>query len=154
MRQHCCCISLSLSLSCTCSSPRLAALSRCPEHGLRGWASRGLERVFAARLRSRARGLGSMVLGVLCVLVVGSLLASAPALAAAPETPEVMVESVTATSATFHGVLSPIEAAEPNNLGGTYKFLYRASRTECTGGSVTKPSALFFGGVHEEVFRS
>ncbi len=94
------------------------------------------------------------MLGVLCALVVGSLLAAAPALAAAPETPEVMVESVTATSATFHGVVNPIEALEPNNLGGTYRFLYRASRTECTGGSVTKPSSLYFGGVHEEVFRS
>ncbi len=95
-----------------------------------------------------------MVLGVLCALVVGFLLASAPALAAAPETPEVMVESVTATTATFHGVVNPVEAAEPNELGGTYRFLYRASRTECTGGSVTKPSSLYFGGVHEEVFRA
>lgn len=106
-----------------------------------------------------ARGSGSMVLGALCafvatmgVVVGGLLLAAAPALAAAPETPELTVESVTATTATFHGVLSQVEAVEPNELGGTYRFLYKASRTECTGGRVTKPSALFFGGVHEEVF--
>jgi hypothetical protein len=102
-----------------------------------------------------ARRLGSMVLGALCALTVGLALTSAPALAAAPETPEVTVESVTAFAATFHGVLNPKEALEPNNLGGTYRFLYReaSAKTGCTGGKVTKPSSLYFGGVHEEVFK-
>jgi hypothetical protein len=99
------------------------------------------------------RGLTLRVAMALCALTGALLLSSAPALAAAPEAPELTVESITATTATFHGVLNPIEAAEPNNLGGTYKFLYNASNTECTGGSVSKPSALFSGGVHEEVFK-
>ncbi len=102
-----------------------------------------------------ARGLVSMVFGALCALVAGLLLTSAPALAAAPEAPEVTVESVTAFAATFHGVLNPVQALEPNNLGGTYKFLYQeaSTKTGCTGGKVTKPWSLYFGGVHEEVFR-
>lgn len=79
--------------------------------------------------------------------------AAVPALAAAPEAPDVTVEAVMAGGAIFHGVLNPIEAAEPNNLGGTYEFLYKASKTGCTGGSVTKPLGLAFGGVHEEVFK-
>lgn len=84
----------------------------------------------------------------------GVLWLSGTALAAAPEAPEVSVQApVLAFTATFHGVLNPKEAAEPNNLGGTYRFLYKASKTECTGGSVTKPSGLWFGGVHEEVFK-
>ncbi len=101
-----------------------------------------------------ARGLGSMVLGALCALVIGLLFASAPALAAAPETPEVTVESVTATTASFHGVLNPVEALEPNNRGGTYKFLYKASKTGCAGGIVSKPVGLSLGQVHEEVSES
>jgi len=99
------------------------------------------------------RGLTLRVATALCALAGALLLSSAPALAAAPEAPELTVESITATTVTFHGVLNPVEAAEPNNLGGTYKFLYRASKTECSGGSVTKPSSLYFGGVHEEVFK-
>lgn len=93
-------------------------------------------------------------LALLCAIVVGLPFVGAPALAAPPEAPEVTVESVTAFGATFHGVLNPKEALEPNNLGGTYRFLYKASKTECTGGGVTKPSSLYFGGVREEVFKS
>ena len=71
------------------------------------------------------------------------------ALAAAPETPTLTVEEpVHATTATFLGILNPVEAAEPNNKGGIYKFLYKAGAT-CTGGSVTKPSGLSFGGSPE-----
>jgi hypothetical protein len=83
-------------------------------------------------------------------------LIAAPALAAAPEAPELTVESVRATTASFRGVLNPVEATEPNNLGGTYKFLYQEAKakTGCTGGKVTKPWSVSFGGVHEEVFKS
>jgi hypothetical protein len=94
-----------------------------------------------------------LALIALLVCVAGCLLASASALAAAPEAPEVSVESVTAFAVTFHGVLNPKEAAEPNNLGGTYRFLYReaSAKAGCAGGKVMKPSSLYFGGVHEEV---
>jgi hypothetical protein len=81
-------------------------------------------------------------------LLVTALLASAPALAAAPETPELTVGSITATNATFHGVLSP-KATQPTE-GGTYKFLYKASKTECKGGSETT-QGLSMGVAHEEV---
>jgi hypothetical protein len=103
--------------------------------------------------------LGSMVLGALCAFVAmlgvaagGLLLAAAPALAAAPETPEVKVESVTAYAATFHGVLNP--AAPAPSEGGTYKFLYKAGTpTECKGGSETS-AGISTGQVHEEQFAS
>ncbi len=97
-----------------------------------------------------ARGLGSMMLGALCALTVGLLFASAPALAAAPETPELTVEApVHATTATFLGVLNPGTLAEPPQAG-TYKFLYMASLTECTGaGGSETSSSLSFGGAGE-----
>ncbi len=97
-----------------------------------------------------ARGLGSMMLGALCALVLGLVFASAPALAAAPETPEVTVEApVHATMATFLGVLNPGTLAEPPQAG-TYKFLYRASLTQCTGaGGIETSSGLSFGGAPE-----
>jgi hypothetical protein len=106
-----------------------------------------------------ARGLGSTVLGALCAFVAmlgvaggGLLVASAPALAAAPETPEVSVESVTAFTASFHGVLNP--AAPAPSEGGTYKFLYKAgTKTECEGGSETS-SRISTGQVHEESFET
>jgi hypothetical protein len=73
------------------------------------------------------------------------------ALAAAPEAPTLTVEEpVHATTATFHGILNPVEAAEPNNKGGVYKFFYNVGAT-CTGGHETKPSGLALGGVHEEL---
>ena len=82
-------------------------------------------------------------------------LASAPALAAAgaPETPELTVEAVTPTTATFAGVLNP-KAPEPTEAGmGTYRFLYRASKTECTGagGKETLPAGLALGQPAEPV---
>jgi hypothetical protein len=78
------------------------------------------------------------------VLVLG-----APALAAAPEAPELTVAApVKATEATFLGILSP-KATEPNE-GGSYKFLYKASKTECAGGSETAPG-LSLGSAHEEL---
>lgn len=94
------------------------------------------------------RGLGAMVFGVLCSLVVGLLFVAAPAVAAAPETPTLTVEEpVHATSATFLGVLNP--TAPVPSEGGTYKFLYKAGTgTECEGGSETS-SGLSFGNAPE-----
>ncbi len=79
------------------------------------------------------------------------ILTSAVAFAAAPEAPEVTVESpVAATTATLHGVLNPGKAGEE----GTYVFLYKASTTgECEGGSqAPEVPGLSFGFEREEVF--
>jgi hypothetical protein len=81
----------------------------------------------------------------LCSVAGWSLLVSAPALAAPPETPELKVEPVFATVATFRGVLSP-KASVPAE--GTYKFLYKASKIACEGGSETTPG-LALGGAPE-----
>jgi hypothetical protein len=111
---------------------------------------------FAALASWSRRALPALALSVAALLALSALaFTAAPALAAAPETPTLTVEApVHATAATFHGVLNPKEALVPNNMGGTYKFLYRASPTECTGtgGVVTKPSGLWHGGVEESVF--
>jgi hypothetical protein len=92
-------------------------------------------------------------LGALCSAMAGLLLLSAaPALAAAPETPEVNVESIAAHTATLRGVLSP-GATEPNE-GGTYQFIYRPSSAECEGaGEIKAPASpgLSFGVQREEV---
>jgi hypothetical protein len=65
-----------------------------------------------------------------------------------PEKPETIspAEEITATSATFEGVLNPKKAGE----AGNYEFLYRISPTECEGESATanKPAA---GDVGEKV---
>ena len=99
-----------------------------------------------ARGSVRARRL---TLATLLALTAALLSMSAPALAAAPEAPELTVASpVNATEATFLGILSP-KATEPNE-GGAYKFLYRASKTECEGGSETAPG-LSLGLEHEEL---
>ncbi len=90
-----------------------------------------------------------------CVLAITtfalSAFTSAAAFAAAPEAPEVTVESpVAATTATLHGVLNPGKAGEE----GTYVFLYKASTTgECEGGSqAPEVPGLSFGFEREEVF--
>ena len=88
----------------------------------------------------------------LCVLVAALTLGSAPALAAAPETPELKVESVTTSTATFNGVLSPKSTGE---LGSTYQFLYRVSKTECKGESkAPEPPGMSLGGEAEGVSRT
>ena len=73
-----------------------------------------------------------------------------PALAVAPEEPKIEQPiQVTSTTATFLGVLNPGTLAEPPQ-SGTYKFLYRASLTECTGtGGSETSSGLSFGGAPE-----
>jgi hypothetical protein len=94
------------------------------------------------------------------VMVVGALaLASAPALAAALETPELTVEDSTAAvgspsiEARLHGVLNP-KAAQGE--GGIYQFLYSASKVGvCAGGSVAPASpGMSFGFEHEEYFET
>jgi len=77
---------------------------------------------------------------------------SVTALAAAPETPELTVEAVTASTATFNGVLSP---KSPGELGSTYQFLYRVSKTECKGESkAPEPSGMSLGRPGEGVSES
>ncbi len=104
--------------------------------------------IFTPLVRST---LTSRVAAILCGLVGVLLLAAAPALAGAPEAPEVVVEApVHATSATFRGVLRP-NAPEPVKPG-TYEFLYKRSGTECRGESRAPATpAIFLGFVHEEV---
>jgi hypothetical protein len=72
------------------------------------------------------RGLTALALSTAALL-----LWSAPALAAAPETPEVTVQApVHATEATFHGVLDPGGGGEL----GTYEFVYKEG-AKCEGGT-------------------
>jgi hypothetical protein len=110
-----------------------------------------VDRFFEEGMGLMSGSVRRLVLAGLALACMTALAGPAQALAAAPEPPELTVESIATTTATFHGVLNPVEAAEPNNRGGTYKFLYRASNSECTGGSVTKPAGLSLGQVHEEV---
>ena len=91
-----------------------------------------------------------LVLSVFVVVVSGLVFASAPVLAAAPETPGpvTMGAPVGATKASVSGVLSPGAEGHP----GTYEFLYKASKTECQGGSHAPGSpGMAFGFAHEEV---
>jgi hypothetical protein len=83
------------------------------------------------------------VMVVCCVLAGWLVWASVPALAAAPEAPEVSVEaSVQATTATVHGVLNPHAAGE----AGSYEFLYKEGNAGCVGGSKAPvPSGLATG---------
>jgi hypothetical protein len=87
------------------------------------------------------------VLRVLVVSVFVLALTATPALAAPPETPELTVKPIFASIATFNGTLSP-GAVVPAE--GTYMFLYKASPTECVGGSETAPG-LALGGAPPEV---
>ncbi|HEX5851722.1 MAG TPA: fibronectin type III domain-containing protein [Solirubrobacteraceae bacterium] len=80
--------------------------------------------------------------------MIGSLmLCNASALGLEPETPETKPASaITATTATLNGVLNPGMAGEP----GTYEFLYKASTTECVGGSVApEPAGIALGAAQE-----
>ena len=73
---------------------------------------------------------------VVCCVLVGWLAWSAvPALAVAPETPEVSVEAlVPPTTAVVHGVLNPgVEGAPGTYELGTYEFLYKQGKAGCEG---------------------
>lgn len=82
-------------------------------------------------------------------------LASAPALAAAPETPEVQPPvAVRATTAVLLGVLDPGKEGAGFE-GGTYEFVYRQSASECKGaGEVRSPEGLALGVGKQEVSQS
>ncbi len=85
-------------------------------------------------------------------VLVGGLLFGAPVVfAAAPEVPKAeAVTTIAATTATLNGVLSPnaLVAGE----GGTYEFLYKASKTgQCTGGLKAPQPAVAFAGSPAEV---
>jgi hypothetical protein len=122
------------------------------------WVVRGLPGavVGVVGLRGRVgRGAGASWVWV-CGVVVGLVLAvgvlvlgPAVALAVAPEVPVVSVEvPVRASEVVFGGVLSP--GASVGNEGGSYKFLYRASKVgECKGGFETSPGVAL--GAPDEV---
>lgn len=80
-------------------------------------------------MRSSIRRLA--VAGGTWIVLVGGV-SAAPAFAAAPETPELTVKPIFASIAFFNGVLSP-KGKVPAE--GIYRFLYKASKTECVGGS-------------------
>jgi hypothetical protein len=93
-------------------------------------------------LMLRRSVLGVLGVSVVCLLV-GGLVLSASALAAAPEEPLTVspAGAVTATSATLEGVLNPGAAG----AAGEYEFLYAAG-SECTGGSAApEPAGIALG---------
>ncbi len=75
------------------------------------------------------------VIAVCCVLVGWFVWSAVPALAVAPETPEVSVEAlVPPTTAVVHGVLNPgVEGAPGTYELGTYEFLYKQGKAGCEG---------------------
>ena len=75
------------------------------------------------------------VIAVCCVLVGWLVWSAVPALAVAPETPEVSVEALDApTTAVVHGVLNPgVEGAPGTYELGTYEFLYKQGKAGCEG---------------------
>jgi hypothetical protein len=76
--------------------------------------------------------------------------APASALAAGPEAPRTEpVVGVTATAATFEGVVSPEAGAFPVEAG-TYEFLYEESETSCEGGGHAPASPVMYLGVEPE----
>ena len=101
-------------------------------------------------LLSARRLFFSVLAAVLGVLV----LASASALAAAPETPEVSVQlPASATSVTVHGVLDPgVEGAPGTYELGTYEFLYKQGKAGCEGeGKAPASPGISLGGGKEAV---
>lgn len=100
---------------------------------------------------------GFTLAGLVSLCVVGALaLGVAPAVAAAPETPEVSVESIRATAVTLHGVLNPLASGPVEE--GTYQFVYRqSSKDECKGaGEAVAPASpgLALGLEQEQVFEN
>jgi hypothetical protein len=97
-----------------------------------------------------------LILAVLAVAFGVLASTSTVAFAAAPETPEVTVESITAAAVTLHGVLNP-KAIGPVEEG-TYQFVYRpSSKDECKGtGEVLAPVSpgLALGLEPEQVFEN
>ncbi len=111
----------------------------------------------------RVRGSGapsrvSIALASLLSMVAAMALTTTPALAAAPEAPEVVVESKVpspsspSTEAVLHGVLNPGKVGVTGTYElDEYQFLYNAGAT-CAGGSVAPASpGISLGGGHEEL---
>jgi hypothetical protein len=96
----------------------------------------------------RSKILGSAT----CALIGGLLFTAAPAPAAPPEAPTLTVEAPTkANEEIVNGVLNPgkVGAAGTYELD-EYQFLYKASATECKGGSsAPTPPGLSLGGGDE-----
>src|SRR6202034_745776 len=92
---------------------------------------------------------------VACCALAGLLVwACVPALAAAPETPEVTVEPlVPPTTAVVHGVLNPgVEGAPGTYELGTYEFLYKQGDTGCVGeGKAPVSPGIWLGAGKEAV---
>ena len=92
---------------------------------------------------------------VACCALAGLLIwACVPALAAAPETPEVTVEAlVPPTTAVVHGVLNPgVEGAPGTFELGTYEFLYKQGNAGCEGeGKAPASPGIALGGGKEAV---
>jgi Tol biopolymer transport system component len=84
----------------------------------------------------------------LCISACVLLLSAAPALAAPLENPELKVEQIFATTATFKGVLSPKSLGE---VGAEYQFVYRAAKACKGAGEIKTPAGMSLGGEHEEL---
>jgi hypothetical protein len=96
----------------------------------------GLVAMLRGLLRVKGSGAPKIGLGLVVsvlVMLFGALgFAAAPALAAAPETPETgEASAVMAATATLKGVLNPKATGEPEE----YEFLYGRRGAECKGGS-------------------
>jgi hypothetical protein len=118
-----------------------------------GACGRALDPSRGSGASSRRRAL--VILSVFAVVLGPLALASAPALAAAPETPTLTVESKVpsppspSTEVVLHGVLNP--AAIAPSEAGSYEFLYKAGAT-CAGGTPKPvPAGLAVGIEHEPV---
>ncbi len=86
------------------------------------------------RVRGPApRAARRMILSVFAVALAAFALIATPAFAGT-ESPGLTVKPIYASIAVFNGVLSPKGKAP---AGGTYKFFYKASKTECMGESET-----------------
>jgi hypothetical protein len=98
-----------------------------------------------------------LILSVLATLFGALVFTSAPALAAAPETPEALVPSpLTGSTATLQGVLNPGKAGASGTFElDAYEFIYRPSSPESPGcrgeGEVVTPAGLSLGGGREAV---
>jgi hypothetical protein len=90
----------------------------------------GIFATLRAHLHTQGTGAPSRLALAFALSLSALALTATPALAETPETPELKVEQIFATTATFKGVLSP-KATEPNE-GGTYQFVYRAAKA-CKG---------------------
>ena len=94
------------------------------------------------------------VIAVCCVLVGWLVWSAVPALAVAPEAPEVSVEAlVPPTTAVVHGVLNPgVEGAPGTYEVGTYEFLYKEGKAGCEGEDKAPASpGISLGGGKEAV---